>query len=634
MMAARSVGALAALLCGVIATTHAQTLPAPLDANVRQQRIMEVRDDIGKSLDGLFRQVHRPNPQPSVRDLPNGALAALVCGRDVKVAQELLRLAFSYQEMDEKSPHYGSVPWQAGHPEIVDLNADEFASQALGPIWLHYGDRLGEEFKAKMRPHLKAFLAAMQRREMKTPSYTNIFLMRATNTILLGQAVGDDDAVHRGTGWIDDWITYTRRTGIREFDSPTYYATDLNSLVMGYAYASAKTTREKFKTILDLFWTDIAANYMPERGCLTGPNSRNYSFLDSYGGVDLHLYLSGFRASQNITHVDLEKIYGVECDAGDAYQPGAQIYDLARQPERTITSRWEPGDRYSYLAGGLEMGCANADYGQQDKLITVEMASSKPGFPVMAVIPDVFDSPYGTVKTPDSSGHQKPTHLKLHPTVVQERGMMLALLDLNPADAKSDAATLATNVLLPAKADVVLLDGRAVGIISAGLDLAAGRQSVLAVREGTHAAAIRVLHVDGYDGQDPVVALKADVQGLKAGVARLVMYHYRGDAASLHAWHVKVALLMMAGPCQDDAALAALSDRAKNATWDDRQEKNYWTVRVQAGDVTLEAVHDLGSRKTVARTVNGHPFEAGILEVNGVDWARRVLGPAFDQSPR
>jgi len=626
-------GAALFLLCAAAtagAAAPATTAPAPLPPVMRAQRVTEIRQGIATAIAGFWRAVQRG--QPSIRDLPNAALTILVNGGAPAEAQKALRLAFSFQDMDEKSAHYGSVPWQAGHPEIVDLNADEFTSQALGPIWLHYGTQLGDGFKQEMRPHLQAFLAAMARRQMRDPSYTNIFLMRAVNTILLGEILGDTAAADRGYGWLDDWIAYTQRCGIHEFSSPTYYCTDLNSLTMGYAYAARPGARAKFKTILDYFWTDIAANYMPQRGCIAGPNSRNYSFLESYSGVDLYLYLHGFRNTLNIPRPDVEKIYSVEPEPANTYQPGPAIYQLANEPQRIIRSRWDTDpsrDRYSFLTPGFEIGCANGDYGAQDKLLTVELASAKPHFPVIAVIPDVFDAPYGQTRTPDHSGHMKPTHLKLHPAVVQDKGVLLALLDLNPAETKAPIASLATNILLPAQADALLLDGHPVakdGSLGPGLNTPAQANCVVAVREGGSGVAIRIFHADTCAGQELHSAVKTDEAGIKVGAARLAIYHYQGTPVLLPDTHVHVGLLLLAEPCADDAALAALSAKAQAAAITDHTDKAAWSVTAQVGPTTLAAATSLSKNKPPPRQVNGLEVQAGILNVNGVDWAAKLWG--------
>src|ERR1700740_2950554 len=75
----------------------------------------------------------------ATRDLVNSALAILASRGDPTQAQQLLTLAFSVQNMDTTSRTYGSFPWYYNSSAVTDENADDFTSQALGPIWLHYG---------------------------------------------------------------------------------------------------------------------------------------------------------------------------------------------------------------------------------------------------------------------------------------------------------------------------------------------------------------------------------------------------------------------------------------------------------------------------------------------------------------
>jgi hypothetical protein len=75
----------------------------------------------------------------ATRDLTNSALVVLAADGEVSQAQQLLALAFSVQNMNPTSPTYGSFPWYYNSDAVTDGNADDFTSQALGPIWLHYG---------------------------------------------------------------------------------------------------------------------------------------------------------------------------------------------------------------------------------------------------------------------------------------------------------------------------------------------------------------------------------------------------------------------------------------------------------------------------------------------------------------
>jgi hypothetical protein len=582
----------------------------------------------------MDKRLAAPSPMPSIRDLPNAALAKLMLGQVPGDAEKLVDLAFAQQDMNEKSKDFGMVPWQIGHPEIHDANAIEFATQAIGPMLIAYGDKLSPRFKKDLEPHIRAAFAAMDRRNFKTPAYTNIFLMRAVSMILMGEAIGDNKAADTGYAQLDAWIGYTREAGIHEFDSPTYYCTDLNSLTIGYLYASRPGARAKFKAILDYFWTDIAANFFVANGCLSGPHSRNYDFLRSWGGLDLFLYAEGFCNSDHVPKPDLEKIYLLLVGDAKAYHPPQGLYDLAAEPQRVIESRSDTDasrTRYNFITPEFAIGSASGgDYGQQDKLIGVEVASTRK-LPVMAIIPDAFDAPYGRFKTPDGSGHDKPTHLRYRPVAVQSMGVMLALLDVDAGDAPQ-TRSIATNVLLPAAADAITLDSRRVPMTDE-FEKPAPLNSVIGVREGKAGVAIRVFQAQGLAGQEAVSLLKADAAGLKDGVARLAIYHYRGDPRTFavpgakkgaYGPPIRVGLIMAAAHCDSDADFDALLTRVREAKVESTEAKDIWHVEATVGKVSLDIARDQSNMKIEHRRVDGKDIEAHQLEVNGEDLAARV----------
>ena len=596
----------------------------PLTPAERQRRLDEIRAGLARTARDLDRQLGQPGVVPTLRNLPNAALFKLVAGDDPKAAEALLRRAFAAQDMDPQSDGYGSLPWLIGNAEIKDENAVEFGTQAVGPILLEYGDRLSPEFRKELEPHVRAAFAALRRRTFRQPSYTNIFLMKAVNLILLGEAVGDEKAADDGYAEIDRWLAYTREAGIHEFDSTTYYGVDLNSLGLGYLYARREGARARFKAILDYLWSDIAANTF--QGHLAGPQSRTYDFLGNTGGLDYYLYAEGLRDSAPAGKPDLEKTYLLVNLTERGYHPDERVLVLAGLAERVVRQRWDtqPGaDRYHYVTPDYAIGSSSGNYGPQDRLLAVALASGK-DLPVISMMPDVFDEPYGKHKTKDRSGHDKPTHLPLNATAVQDSGAVLALLDLDAAKA-AETASLATNVLLPARADALVLDGNSV---SAGAPFAmpARADGVVGVREGKAGVAVRVFRADGCAGQEPTLVLQADQVGLEGGAARLTAYHYRGPERKLEDAHVRVGLLFLAGRCEGEKEFADLLERARRARITDADERGTWTVKAELGDLTLEARRDLRKGRIVSRRVNGHEVEASCLAVNGDDLAAAIWG--------
>ena len=128
------------------------------------------------------------------------------------------------------------------------------------------------------------------------------------------------------------------------------------------------------------------------------------------------------------------------------YHPGAQILALASLSTREIQQRVGPGagmDRTTYITPDFAIGSASHWYGEQDRLINIQLASTKV-LPDIAVVADEFDSPYGRIKRPDRAGHQKPVELKRDVSIVQHQGTILALMNLVGAQ-KRELDSVATN---------------------------------------------------------------------------------------------------------------------------------------------------------------------------------------------
>ena len=97
------------------------------------------------------------------------------------------------------------------------------------------------------------------------------------------------------------------------------------------------------------------------------------------------------------------------------------------------------GDRTNYITRDFAVGSASQDYitnthsayfpGPQDKLLNVELAPGDGArenltlpLPDISLVPDYLDAPYGHVLEPVTG---KPSHLALHPGIVQRRGAVL-----------------------------------------------------------------------------------------------------------------------------------------------------------------------------------------------------------------
>jgi hypothetical protein len=516
-----------------------------------------------------------PAKSVTTRDLTNAALLNLMTGGATARSEAWIERAYATQDMDPASKTFGELKWNTGDAAITDRNAIEFGTQAMGPLYLAYGDRLSPEFKRSMAPHLSAALAGLHGHKVAV-SYTNIFLMNLTGGLLIGQAIGDSDAVQQAEREFDAWFEYTEHNGIHEFDSPTYYSADLDSLAIGRRYAASPEDRRRFERALDRFWSDIADNYFPAAQRMVGAYSRDYDFLRGRGGMDVWLTDAGW-ASLPSKSVDFEKVFVLDNAQPGGYRPKPEAVAAIGKLPREVVSAWDNDPhhaRYLWIGNNVALGCTSGDYGPQDKLFSATFAGSADS-PQISIVPDVFDAPYGLVRNPDRTGHMKPTHLPLNAACMERDGVALVTLDLDPSAVKADAHGFATNLILPAAA-AISVDGKRQPLAAPG-KIPVDRKSVIAVAMGDGVVSVRLLHVDELPEQAPALTLEADAEGLAHHAVRLKLSHLNAGQQT-KSKHLRVAFLVAARDGADVRAAQVSSEVRDHA----------WTVKASVTGLSLE----------------------------------------------
>ena len=586
-----------------------------MTAGERSRRDAVIETILDKEIGRLAKQIST-NSDISTRDLTNGALYHLERGGAPADAEALLRRLFALQNMDASSKDYGYIPWKSQDPTVHDANSIEFDMQAMGAIFMGFGDKLSDGFKRDARPHLLAALTALASHQIPV-SYTNIYLMNTVNTLTLGQYLNDASALTRGRQQWATWREYTAHNGIHEFDSPTYYAVDVADLTLGFRYIKDPAIHTQIVAVLNYFFTDIANNFSLSAERLAGPHSRDYNFLNGWGGLNFVMLAEGVVDDpKTLMDVFLEKVAVIDNDRAGGYHPSPEILRQMEAPVRTLQQRWDENTalyRYAYFTPQFAMGSTDGAYSPQDKLFAADYAG-RPAITTSVVI-DSFDQPYGLYKQVDRSGHSKSFHLPANLSSVQEKNTALLVYDLNPAhDSISDA--IATNLLLPATADEVLLNGTAV-TVSSKLDLPVEVGAVVAVRHQNSCLAASMWHVDALQQLPVSLHLKADAIGLSHGAFRLVAYHGQANAGKGPADHLHVAILVRMDACTDDKGLRTLSDSVRNAVVTALPGKDTWTATAKLAGLQLALTEDTRNRLPISRTVNGQEMPTPVFAING-----------------
>jgi len=552
----------------------------------------------------------------STRELTHIAHDLLVLGGDIDEVQTLTSRAFAEQDMDPSSPRYGTVPWAVGvRAQVEDANAIEFTCLPTGAIMTKYRAQLTTRFVREITPHLHAALAAIRRHNVAV-AYTNIYLMKISNLLLLGEAVGDDDAVKLGLGNLDKWIEYTRKNGIGEYNSPTYGETQINSATIAYDCTSNAQARALLHSVLDYLWADACASYYAPTQQLAGASSRDYDFLYGSGGLDRCFFYAGLRDESPVPTL-LNDTSAPFCDAVETlYRPTQQMLDLAMQTDKSMVSGYGPDtamDRTLYSTAAFSVGTAGNPYGAQDREIGVRFGSGRK-LAIVSVFLDPFDAPDGSVKVTGKDNHSKPGHLHLDEAVAQDKGSVLAVYNLAPGMGKAEYSSIGLNVILPAHTDGLWLDGQKVDDSDIS-NHPCTENSVVVIREGKAMMAVRLFGVGGFDHYQPAYFLKHDIA--KGDAFRLVAYAYRGPSTGLRDKRVPGAVIIDVEPCENDQAFADFLTKSQSlAKVDLVTDSEIW----HATYGSMEVGFNTETEKPEIRKVNGADVQiTGPARVNGWD---------------
>jgi hypothetical protein len=260
------------------------------------------------------------------------------------------------------------------------------------------------------------------------------------------------------------------------------------------------------------------------------------------------------------------------------------------------------------------------------------------------VLPDYLDAPATSVGEGDFS---KVTHLPLGPAAAQKGGAMLSLLRVpakNPGYVDKNmmpipVVNLSTNVIFPAQADELLLNGAPASLTT---DTAVASLPTVTARVGTGAVAVAVIGATGLECPDAtgtiVEAAPAQIHfkpyqpttgtSNPPPVMRLAIYHANATTlpADTSTCFARVALLWVADHCAGSGCAASLSSAVAKAagsastTWDPKTQA--WSVQVTSATAAGPGPSLLVSRTvspaSLTRKVDGQDMTFAPLSVNGV----------------
>lgn len=340
------------------------------------------------------------------RDLFTYALILCENEKDLERIPVLLARAKEMQNLNEESDTFGNFWWTWGQGCVLDPNAIEFCMRGGALLWLKHQDKLGDG-KQILREMLTPAVSAC-RHHASMPLYTNITLMNAMNLMLLGQALQEEALIVAGEKRFEQFCLYTWDWGIHEFCSPTYTPIQVSCLGMIQRFSNSTQIRHQADVMLQLFWANVAANWLEKAQYLGGTYSRTSGvFLDGDINMIELLWANGVLpvpsgSLQPLISPTLNVIYQGLTD----WQPQTVFRKVADAPyPRSLKQRWGPlqnqtRDFFAFEHVALSTTGAQYDYpNYQD--VTLATNFNLP-LPPMGNAKPVIDTPGKLIFIPDA----------------------------------------------------------------------------------------------------------------------------------------------------------------------------------------------------------------------------------------
>jgi hypothetical protein len=202
---------------------------------------------------------------------------------DRPAAASILRGVLDLQYGDGPESKLHGV-WRRRHDETDhDSNWREFVGCGLILILETFPDRLSEDLVSDIRAALLRAAVGTARRDVGA-GYTNIALMSAFLLDYVGTRQGRDDLRRAGQEKAEAvYELFSRHKTFHEYNSPTYYGTDVMALALWREHACSERMRDLGRSMEADLWRDIGMFYHADMRNMCGPFFRAY-------GMDMTKY--------------------------------------------------------------------------------------------------------------------------------------------------------------------------------------------------------------------------------------------------------------------------------------------------------------------------------------------------------
>ncbi len=579
-----------------------------------------------QELEAQWPQIAHPGTLP-IRGTVHFALEAAGIGWHPERVEVALQRAQAMQDLDRSSRTYGNFKWRSDQERVFDPNGVEFSMQMLGLMRLRYGAQLTPEVRAKLDEIMVPAIDGIRAHRVKV-EYTNIFVMKSWNLIAAGESLGRPAVAEEGYRQFDEWLHYTARHGIVEYDAVTYYGIDLDSLVLISKFAGRADVRQKALAAIRYLWTDVAANWWAPGDRLGSANSRSYDYLFGHGYLEAHTWTAGWLR----TRPDLERANWlpgphdnqIVLRAAATFVPPTEWTASIRSTvPRIVVQRWGEGPEHqavNWVGRTAGLASSGASHESDERTLVADLGDS-PAIPQLTLFMDGRGDPFGTKKTANAAAQSKALHLTPFIATVQQGAEVLQVLSDEPRGPKSkhkpgELSCFLTHLTLPAVAEVWIGDARQPSP-APGVPTPIPLDAPVYIRLGQGVVAVRFLAATTDTGERaPIEFVTDDANG---PARRITVVH----AAQEPRGRGTVVVYLRAGDGLDDAQFAAFRKTFARTGATATLHGTVVSAKVagQHGPMRIEAEIAKGERRVLQ---GGEPD--ALLSVNGQDVGRAVWG--------
>lgn len=211
---------------------------------------------------------------------------------DRQRAERILDVVLDHQLIEPEAPFHGTWLRYPEEPRPggwsrewrdYDPNWRDFIGTTLALILIHFEHELSFSLIDRINNALRLAVEGTLARKVN-PAYTNIALMDAYLLHFAGIRLGEKAWIAEGeTLGSQVFGLFQRNEAFEEYNSPTYYGTDLYALELWRTRSESPLLRDMGEEMEVALWKDIARYYHPDLKNVAGPWDRSY-------GVDMQRY--------------------------------------------------------------------------------------------------------------------------------------------------------------------------------------------------------------------------------------------------------------------------------------------------------------------------------------------------------